>query len=113
MTWSSQDFPISTLALLVSVVRDANRVFLGGDSAQTVASVNFKTDCFRQFLHDLRGPGDHDVVVSAETGAFVAAERIDHLLVNYRSHDGVVRASNLCLDLLEKKKFFRHHHHHQ
>jgi len=90
-----QDFSVSTLALFFAVLKDPNRLFIGGDSAQTIASVSFRFENVRQFLRDLR---EQQKTAGDEP---VKEERLEQLLVNYRCHDRVVDASNACLEILE------------
>eukprot|EP00741_Cyanophora_paradoxa_P012825 tig00020629_g12385.t1 len=82
-----QDFTGAELGLVATLASDLGGLFFCGDTCQTVArGLAFRICDLRSVLHHLFGKG--------------APLRLDHLSLNYRSHDGILACAAVCVDML-------------
>ena len=99
----AQDFTQAELAVMLQTSHNPNRLFLTGDTAQSIMrGVHFRFKDLRSLFHE-----DHNSMLSenSSTCQRVAVPKIDHLCYNYRSHAGVLNLAASVVDLLSH--FFR------
>ena len=112
-----QDFSQAELRLLLSLCPDKNKVFLAGDTCQTIArGVGFRFEDLRSLFYAESQAEKAGAALSpkavvgakgASGGAMAAARRPDtqvppvlQLSTNYRTHDGILRGAAFVVETL-------------
>ena len=97
-----QDFTQAELAVLLRICRNPNDLFLTGDTAQSILrGVSFRFSDLRYLFYDAQ----KQVCKSKKKGIpKVVVPEVDELLINFRSHTGVLNLAASVIDVL--KKFF-------
>lgn len=84
-----QDFHESEI-LLMALVSDANRLFLTGDDAQTIArGLSFRFCDIRTIFHDLH-----------ERDSQIGIPAMKLLENNYRTHSGILNLANTVIEII-------------
>ena len=92
-----QDFTQGELWLMLSNCRDPNRLFLTGDTAQSIMSgIAFRFKDVKSLFHHRN----------------VLVPKVQHLTVNFRAHSGILRLASSVTELLKHyfPNSFDHHH---
>jgi superfamily I DNA/RNA helicase len=86
-----QDFLECELYLLAKVIRDPNRLFLTGDTAQTIArGLSFRFADIKSIFHKLQ-------LQNARVGV---PSEVVKLVNNYRTHSGILNVANAVIDAI-------------
>ena len=94
----TQDFTQAELMLLIRCCRDPNKVFLTGDTAQSVMrGISFRFEDLRSLFFYLNE--SHKAV---EVQAEVLVPQIMPLIYNYRSHSGILNLASSVVSLLQE-----------
>ena len=82
-----QDFTQGELWLMLCNCRDPNRLFLTGDTAQSIMSgIAFRFEDVKSLFHHRK----------------VEVPEVQHLTINFRAHSGILRLASSVTDLLEE-----------
>ncbi|CAD7695958.1 unnamed protein product [Ostreobium quekettii] len=96
-----QDFTQAELLLDLRTVKDPNGIFYSGDTAQTIArGVGFRFEDIGTLFYT-EGKKWHR---SAENEFDVGKPLLKNLLINYRTHSGILNVASSIVDLI--KRFF-------
>ena len=102
----TQDFTQAELALFVRVASEKNELLFSGDTVQTIAAgVGFRFEDLKSiFKHEADRQSQE---MSAKAQSIPAAWKVkvpvvNTLTVNYRTHNGILKAAAGVVDLLEK-----------
>ncbi|KAL6749214.1 P-loop containing nucleoside triphosphate hydrolase protein [Haematococcus lacustris] len=106
-----QDFTQAELALDFEVVVDANELFYCGDTAQTIArGIGFRFTDIRAMFYELSQAQQAAIrdAKKARQGhrlagppAVVGVPQIQQLLINHRTHQGILNAAAVVVDALK------------
>lgn len=113
-----QDFTAGELLADLAVARNPNALFYSGDTAQTIArGVGFRFTDIKVLFHEeghrmarSNAPGSaaagqqQHQPAAITSGAAINMPLIEHLLVNYRTHSGILSVASLVVDAI--KRFF-------
>jgi len=92
-----QDFTQSELRLFLMACGDKNRLFLTGDTAQTIArGVGFRFQDVKSIFYK------EAEKAKIEGTAPVGVPKVDMLTVNYRTHSGILNCASSVVDLMQK-----------
>ncbi|KAF6765913.1 hypothetical protein DFP72DRAFT_865039 [Ephemerocybe angulata] len=97
----AQDNLIIDAMLLRSICRNPNGLFWAGDTAQTIAiGSSFRFNDLKAFLYRLE---QRRMQKSIDGSGITQSElRTFQLVVNYRSHNGIVRCATTAIDLISQ-----------
>ena len=102
----TQDFTQAELALFVRVASEKNELLFSGDTVQTIAAgVGFRFEDLKSIFKHEADRQSHEI--SAKAQSIPAAWKVkvpvvNTLTVNYRTHNGILKAAAGVVDLLEK-----------
>ncbi|KAF6765917.1 hypothetical protein DFP72DRAFT_996790 [Ephemerocybe angulata] len=95
----AQDNLLIDAMLLRSMCRNPNGLFWAGDTAQTIAlGSSFRFNDLKAFLYRLEERRESKLIDSS--GITQSELRTFQLLVNYRSHGGIVRCATAVIELI-------------
>jgi hypothetical protein len=101
----TQDFTQAELSLFLRVCQDKNDMFFSGDTAQCIASgVGFRFEDLKTLFKFERDKQIEDLggkLQSLPAGLVVKIPEVNTLIVNYRTHNGILSAAAGIVDLLE------------
>ena len=101
-----QDFTQGELWLILQTCQDKNGFFLTGDTAQSIMSgISFRFEDVKTLFHCMKERLD-----TTRRGKIVVP-KVHHLVINFRSHSGILRLAASITDVL--KEFFPHSFDHQ
>ena len=94
----TQDFTQAELMLLIRCCRDPNAIFLTGDTAQSVMrGISFRFEDLTSLFFYLN---ENYKAVGAQ--AEIVVPKRKQLILNYRSHSGVLSLASSVVDILQK-----------
>ncbi|CAL1538728.1 unnamed protein product [Lymnaea stagnalis] len=94
----TQDFTQAELALLVSLCYDPNKMFLTGDTAQSIMrGISFRFSDLRALFHYAKETAKENEKYLAK---IEVPKKIHQLRHNYRSHTGILSLASAVLDIL-------------
>lgn len=93
-----QDFTQSELALILRLSQEPNGLFLTGDTAQSIMKgISFRFKDLRSLFHLAKTQSE------ASSGpARISVPHVHELLINFRSHSGILRLATSVIELLKE-----------
>ncbi|CAG5125043.1 unnamed protein product, partial [Candidula unifasciata] len=94
----TQDFTQAELALLVSLCSEPNKMFLTGDTAQSIMrGISFRFHDLRSMFYHTKNSADKK---ERHLSSLKVPEKVHQLTHNYRSHTGILSLASAVLDIL-------------
>ena len=93
-----QDFTQSELALILRLSQEPNGLFLTGDTAQSIMKgISFRFRDLRSLFHLAKTQS-----AAAPSPVRISVPRVHELLINFRSHSGILRLATSVIELLKE-----------
>ncbi|XP_019859701.1 PREDICTED: uncharacterized protein LOC100635005, partial [Amphimedon queenslandica] len=93
-----QDFTQSELALILRLSQEPNGLFLTGDTAQSIMKgISFRFRDLRSLFHLAKTQS-----AALPSPMRISVPRVHELLINFRSHSGILRLATSVIELLKE-----------